>query len=299
MTDTKHCGVVAIIGAPNAGKSTLTNALVGSKVAIVSPKVQTTRARLMGIAVEAETQLLLVDTPGIFAPSNRLGRAMVKAAWGGTDDADIIALVVDAKRGMADEVLHIVEGLKTHKGKKLLVLNKVDICVKEKLLVLADTLGKMADFENIWMISAETRLGVDDLKHELIKHMPEAPWHFPEDQLSDVSMRMMAAEITREKLYLQLHQELPYAATIETEKWEQRQDGSAMINQIIYVERDSQKGIVLGAKGAQIKSIGAAARTDMETAFGHKVHLFLHVKVKDNWMEDRSVYQDIGLDWVN
>ena len=296
---TQTCGVVAIIGAPNAGKSTLTNALVGSKVAIVSPKVQTTRARLMGIAVDGDTQLLLVDTPGIFAPVNRLGRAMVQAAWTGTDDADVVALVVDAKRGMADEVVHIVEGLKSRKGALMLVLNKVDIAVKERLLVLADKLGQMAGFDSIWFVSAENGLGVGDLKAALVKHMPEAPWHFPEDQLTAVSMRMMAAEITREKLYLQLHQELPYAATVETEKWEERRDGSAMINQIIYVERDGQKAIMLGHKGAQIKAIGAAARADMETAFGHKVHLFLHIKVKENWMDDRSIYQDIGLDWVN
>jgi GTPase len=291
------CGVVAVIGAPNAGKSTLVNALVGAKVAIVSPKVQTTRARLIGVAMEADTQLLLVDTPGIFTPNRRLDRAMVAAAWGGTDGADIVALVIDAKAGLRDDVSAILDALATRKDKLLLVLNKVDLCVKEKMLPLIEQLSKRVPAAEILMVSAQTGDGVPALKRHLAAQMPEGPYHYPEDQISDVSLRLMASEITREKLYLQLYQELPYAAAVENEKWEQRKDGSALIHQIIYVERDSQKAIVLGKKGAQIKALGEAARTDMETAFGHKVHLFLFVKVKPDWAEDRSIYADLGLDW--
>jgi GTPase len=291
------CGVIAVIGAPNAGKSTLVNALVGAKVSIVSPKVQTTRARLIGVAMEADTQLLLVDTPGIFAPNRRLDRAMVAAAWGGTDGADVVALVVDAKAGLRDDVSAILDALATRKDKLILVLNKVDLCVKEKLLPLIETLSKRANFAEIYMVSAQTGNGVPHLKTALAGYLPEGPWHYPEDQISDVSLRLMASEITREKLYLQLYQELPYAAAVENEKWEQKRDGSALIHQIIYVERDSQKAIILGKKGAQIKAIGEAARIDMEASFGHKVHLFLFVKVKADWAEDRSLYADLGLDW--
>ncbi len=292
-----RCGVVAIIGAPNAGKSTLVNALVGAKVAIVSPKVQTTRARLIGVAMEASTQLLLVDTPGIFTPNRRLDRAMVAAAWGGTEGADIVALVIDAKAGLRDDVMAILDALSTRKDKLLLILNKVDLCVKEKLLPLIAQLNQRFSTADILMVSAQSGDGVPALKTYLATHMPEGPFHYPEDQISDVSLRLMASEITREKLYLQLYQELPYAAAVENEKWEQRKDGSALIHQIIYVERDSQKAIVLGKKGTQIKALGEAARTDMETAFGHKVHLFLFVKVKPDWAEDRSLYADLGLDW--
>jgi GTPase len=292
-----RCGVVAVIGAPNAGKSTLVNALVGAKVAIVSPKVQTTRARLIGVAMEARTQLLLVDTPGIFTPNRRLDRAMVAAAWGGTEGADIVALVIDAKAGLREDVSAILDALATRKDKLLLVLNKVDLCVKEKILPLIDQLSKRLPAAEILMVSAQTGDGVPELKLHLAAQMPEGPYHYPEDQISDVSLRLMASEITREKLYLQLYQELPYSAAVENEKWEQRKDGSALIHQIIYVERDSQKAIVLGKKGAQIKALGEAARTDMETAFGHKVHLFLFVKVKPDWAEDRSIYADLGLDW--
>jgi GTPase len=293
------CGIVAVIGAPNAGKSTLVNALVGSKVAIVSPKVQTTRARLIGIAMADDTQLLLVDTPGIFTPNRRLDRAMVAAAWSGTEGADVVALVVDAKAGVRDDLSAILDALASRKDKTklILVLNKVDICTKEKLLPLIEQLHTRADFSDIYMVSAQTGDGVPELKKAFAALMPEGPWHYPEDQISDASMRLMASEITREKLYLQLYQELPYAAAVENEKWEQHRNGSALIHQIIYVERESQKAIVLGKKGVQIKALGEAARADMETAFGHKVHLFLFVKVKPDWAEDRSLYADLGLDW--
>jgi GTP-binding protein Era len=300
MSDTKtRCGAVALVGAPNAGKSTLTNALVGAKVAIVSPKVQTTRARLMGIASEGMTQLLLTDTPGIFAPTRRLDRAMVKAAWGGATDADVIVLVVDARRGLSNDVRAIVEGLQQVKSPCLLVLNKVDICAKDRLLKLTADMKDLHVWHDIFMVSAQTGDGVPALRAYLASLMPESPWHYPEDQLTDTTQRLMAAEITREKLYLMLHQELPYSATVETEKWEQRADGSAAIHQVIYIERESQKAIILGHKGAQIKSIGATARADMIEAFGHKVHLFLHVKVKPDWADNRDVYRGTGIDWVD
>jgi GTPase len=297
---TPRCGVVAVIGAPNAGKSSIVNALVGAKVAIVSPKVQTTRTRLMGIALEGDAQLLLVDTPGLFAPKRRLDRAMVAAAWDGTTDADVIALVVDAKRGLKADVLAIIDALKDRREPKILLLNKVDIVEpKEKLLQLISQATALLAFDEIFMVCAKSGEGLAQVKATLAARMPEEPWHFPEDQLSDVTSRMMAAEITREKLYLQLHQELPYAAAVLTENWETRKDGSAAIHQMIYVERDGQKAIVLGHKGAQIRKIGEAARKEMEDSFGHRVHLFLHIKVKENWAEDRSTYRDIGLDWVD
>jgi GTPase len=300
MTDQgTRCGAVALVGAPNAGKSTLTNALVGTKVAIVSPKVQTTRTRLMGIALEGRTQLLLTDTPGIFAPRRRLDRAMVQAAWGGAEDADVIALIVDARRGLCDEVQAIIDGLKGTKTACLLVLNKVDICAKDKLLALTVGLKDAYVWADIFMVSATTGDGVADLKKSLAARMPEGPWHFPEDQLTDTTQRMMAAEITREKLYLLLHEELPYATTVETEQWEQRRDGSAAIHQVIYVERDSQKAIILGKGGAQIKQIGATARADMQVAFDHKVHLFLHVKVKADWADSRDVFRGTGMEWAD
>lgn len=293
-----HCGEVAVIGAPNAGKSTLVNALVGAKVAIVSAKVQTTRTRLIGIAIENDTQLLLVDTPGIFQPRRRLDRAMVKAAWEGAKGADVVALVVDAKRGISEEVASILEGLEQDPTPRILVLNKVDITPKEKLLTLTLELNKRLTFSETFMIAAQSGDGVADVKRALAKFMPESPWHYPADQVADVTQRLMAAEITREQIYHQLHDELPYAATVETEKWEERRDGSAAIHQVIYVERDTQKAIVLGAKGARIKTLGAAARTEMEANFGRRIHLFLFVKVKPDWADDRSVYRDIGLDWV-
>jgi GTP-binding protein Era len=293
-----RCGLVAVVGAPNAGKSTLVNALVGQKVAIVSAKVQTTRTRLMGIAVEDSAQLLLVDTPGIFRPRRRLDRAMVQAAWEGAEDADVILLVVDARTGMTEGVEAIVEGLSQRPEPVWLILNKVDATAKDKLLKLTLLFNERMAFAETFMVSATTGDGVPDLKTKLAAVMPDGPWHFPEDQVSDVTTRLLAAEITREQLYRQLHEELPYASTVETEKWEERRDGSATIHQQILVERDSQKAIVLGKGGAQIKKLGAAARAEMEEQLGRRVHLFLHVKVKPDWSEDRSVYRDMGLGWV-
>lgn len=291
-------GTVAVVGAPNAGKSTLVNALVGQKVAIVSPKAQTTRTRLMGIAIAGESQLLLTDTPGIFEPKRRLDRAMVAAAWGSAQDVDLIALVVDAATGLKRGVTDMLDRLKDRPEPKLLILNKVDLVKKEDLLTLITRFGERGSFEEIYMISASTGDGVSELKAALAARMPEGPWHFPEDQVSDATDRMMAAEITREQLYHQLHAELPYASAIETEKYEERKDGSIAIHQQILVARDTQKAIVLGKGGARIKQIGESARKELTEAFGRKVHLFLHVKVNPRWEEDRGLYREIGLDWV-
>ena len=296
---TQKCGLVAIVGAPNAGKSTLVNALVGQKVAIVSPKAQTTRTRLMGIALHGDTQMMLVDTPGIFEPHRRLDRAMVQAAWGGAQDADIILLVVDAKAGLGAKVERIVEGLKARPEPKMLVLNKVDIAAKDKLLVHADRLTQMLNFTDVLMVSAETGDGLDALKDVIAAHLPDGPWHFPEDQVSDATDRMTAAEITREQIYLQLHAELPYATAIETEKYTERDDGSVEIHQQIKVERPSQRAIVLGKGGARLKQIGSAARAEIAKSLGCRVHLYLHIKVDPKWDEDRGLYRDIGLDWVD
>jgi GTPase len=298
MTETR-CGTIAVVGAPNAGKSTLVNALVGQKVAIVSPKVQTTRQRLVGIAIHDSTQMLLVDTPGIFAPRRRLDRAMVKAAWDGATDAEVIVLVIDAKAGLKGDVPEIIATLAKRREPKLLVLNKVDICVKERLLDLASRCNELAKFEEIFFISASTGDGVVQLKAALAGRLPLSPWHYPEDQLSDATTRLMATELTREQLYLQLHAELPYAATIETEKWEERRDGSIAIHQQIIIERDSQKAIVLGKGGSRIKEIGAAARAGISDLLGRKVHLFLHIKVRADWGDDRSLYSAVGLDFVD
>ena len=295
---TEHCGFVAVVGPPKAGKSTLVNALVGQKVAIVSPKAQTTRTRLMGVAILGETQILLTDTPGIFEPRRRLDRAMVAAAWGGAQDADLIALVLDAKTGFSTRIEAMLDTLKNRSEPKILVLNKVDVTPKEKLLTLTAQLGERLKFEEIFMVSATTGDGIADLKAALAARMPEGPWHFPEDQVSDATDRMLAAEVTREQLYLQLHAELPYASAVETEKYEERKDGSVAIHQQILVGRDSQKAIVLGKRGARIRALGEAARTELSQLLGRKVHLFLHVKVKPDWEEDRSLYRDIGLDWV-
>ena len=295
---TEKCGLVAVVGAPNAGKSTLVNALVGQKVAIVSPKAQTTRVRLMGVAIEGTSQILLVDTPGIFDPRRRLDRAMVAAAWGGTADADLIAIVVDAKTGITRKIEALLESLRDRREAKILVLNKVDVTEKQTLLDLAHRIGEILVLENIFMVSATTGDGMADLKKSLVNRMPEGPWHFPEDQVSDATDRMLAAEVTREQLYLQLHAELPYASAVETEKYEERKDGSVVIHQQILVGRDSQKAIVLGKGGARIKEIGAAARAELSAALGRKVHLFLHVKVSPKWEEDRGLYREIGLDWV-
>jgi len=296
---TQKCGLVAIVGAPNAGKSTLVNALVGQKVAIVSPKAQTTRTRLMGIALHGETQMMLLDTPGIFEPNRRLDRAMVQAAWGGAQDADIILFVVDSKAGLGANVERIIEGLRHRPEPKMLVLNKVDIAAKDKLLVHAARLNDMMDFTDVLMVSAETGDGLDLLKDKIAEYLPEGPWHFPEDQVSDATDRMTSAEITREQLYLQLHAELPYATAIETEKYTERDDGSVEIHQQIKVERDSQKAIVLGKGGARLKQIGSAARLEIAKSLGCRVHLYLHVKVDPKWDEDRGLYRDIGLDWVD
>jgi GTP-binding protein Era len=295
---TQRFGSVAVVGAPNAGKSTLVNALVGQKVAIVTAKAQTTRARLMGIAIAGEAQILLTDTPGIFEPKRRLDRAMVAAAWGSAKDADLIALVVDAKTGIMRGVGEMVDRLRERSEAKILVLNKVDLVRKEELLKLAAELGSRATFEDVYMISAATGDGVADLKAALAARVPEGPWHFPADQVSDATDRMMAAEVTREQLTLQLHAELPYASAVETEKYEERKDGSIVIHQQILVGRASQKAIVLGKGGARIKEIGATARAELSQMLGRKVHLFLHVKVNPNWEEDRGLYREIGLDWV-
>ncbi len=291
-------GTVAVVGAPNAGKSTLVNALVGQKVAIVTPKAQTTRTRLMGLAIAGESQILLTDTPGIFEPKRRLDRAMVAAAWGSAQDADLIALVVDASTGLKRGVGDMLDRLKDRPEPKLLILNKVDLVKKEELLTLAARFGERGSFEEIYFISASTGDGVAELKAALAARVPEGPWHFPEDQVSDATDRMMAAEIVREQLYHQLHAELPYASAIETEKYEERKDGSIAIHQQILVARDSQKAIVLGKGGTRIKQIGEAARRELAEAFGRKVHLFLHVKVNPRWEEDRGLYREIGLDWV-
>lgn len=295
---TEKCGLVAVVGAPNAGKSTLVNALVGQKVAIVSPKAQTTRVRLMGLAIEGESQILLLDTPGIFAPRRRLDRAMVAAAWGGAQDADLIALVIDAKTGFSTRIEEMLDTLSNRREPKILILNKVDITPKEALLTLTARLNERLQFDEIFMVSATTGDGVADLKATLAARMPEGPWHFPEEQVSDATDRMLAAEVTREQLYHQLHAELPYASAIETEKYEERNDGSVVIHQQILVGRPTQRAIVLGKRGARIKEIGAAAREELSQLLGRKVHLFLHVKVKPDWEEDRGLYREIGLDWV-
>lgn len=293
-----RCGFVAVIGAPNAGKSTLVNALVGQKVAIVSAKAQTTRARLMGIAIAGEAQILLVDTPGIFAPRRRLDRAMVAAAWGGAEDADLVLLVVDAAARLGGKVEAILAALEKRGQKLMIALNKVDLARKETLLVIAAQLSQRLKPDALFMISAATGDGVADIKQALAGALPEGPWHFPEDQLTDATDRMVAAELTREQLFQQLHAELPYAAAVETEKWEDRPDGSTAIHQQILIERDSQKGIVLGKGGARLKAIGEAARAEIAHHLGRRVHLFLHVKVSPRWGEDRGLYKDIGLDWA-
>lgn len=302
MTDpelsTQHCGVVAVLGAPNAGKSTLVNALVGQKVAITSPKAQTTRTRVLGVALEGDTQIVLVDTPGIFAPKRRLDRAMVQAAWGGIQDADLIALVVDAKAGLGEKVERILEGLETRPEPKLLILNKVDVADKGKLLQHAQRLNERIAFRETFFVSAATGDGLPEMKAAIAGAMPEGPWHFPEDQVSSATDRMLAAEITREQLYHQLHAELPYEAAVETEKYSEREDGSVEIHQQILVARSSQRAIVLGKGGQRLKEIGSRARAELSTLLGCPVHLYLHVKVKEGWDEDRFVYRDIGLDWV-
>ena len=295
---TTRCGVVAVLGAPNAGKSTLVNALVGQKVAIVSPKAQTTRARLMGIALEGKSQMLLIDTPGVFEPGRRLDRAMVKAAWEGAEGVDRLVFVVDSAAKLGAKAEQVIAGLEGRPG-LILALNKVDLANKAELLGLAQRLNDRLKPVETFFIAAATGDGVADLKTHLAAAMPEGPWHFPEDQLTDATDRMVAAELTREQLYLQLHSELPYASAVTTEKWEDRADGSTVIHQQIFVERDSQKAIVVGKGGSRLKAIGQAAREAIAEHLGRKVHLFLHVKVAPKWGEDRGLYEDIGLDWAD
>jgi GTP-binding protein Era len=295
MTDATRAGFAAVIGAPNAGKSTLVNALVGQKVAIVSPKAQTTRARLMGIAIADKAQILLVDTPGIFAPKRRLDRAMVAAAWTGAQDADLILLVIDASEKIRDDIL---EGLEKREHPLFLALNKIDLVKKPQLLALAQSLTERLNPEQVFMISAANGDGVADVKAALAAAMPEGPWLYPEDEVSDATDRMIAAELTREQIVNRLYQEMPYSTAIETETWEDRPDGSTVIRQQILVERDSQKAIVIGKGGKRLKEIGAAAREEIAHHLGRPVHLFLHVKVNPRWDEDRGLYREIGLEWA-
>lgn len=292
-----RCGFVALIGAPNVGKSTLVNALVGSKVTIVSRKVQTTRALIRGIVVENGAQIILVDTPGIFAPRRRLDRAMVSTAWSGAHDADLVCVLLDARAGIDDEADAILTRLTAIAHPKILVINKIDLIAREKLLALAQTANARLSFQHTFMISALSGDGVDDLRHALAAAVPEGPFHYPEDQMSDAPLRHLAAEITREKIYQSLHQELPYQSTVETETWTERKDGSVKIEQTIYVERESQRKIVLGKGGATIKAIGAAARKEIAEIVEHPVHLFLFVKVREGWGDDPDRYREMGLDF--
>lgn len=292
-----RCGFVALIGAPNAGKSTLINALVRSKVSIVSHKVQTTRMPVRGIIVEGASQLIFVDTPGIFAPKRRLDRAMVTSAWAGAHDADLTGLLIDARKGLDEEAEAIVKTLAGASGRKFLVLNKVDVTDKPALLALATALNERVKFEATFMVSALTGDGVDDMRSWLAGEVPPGPWLYPEDQMSDAPLRQLAAEITREKLFNRLHQELPYQSTVETEAWEEKKDGSIRIEQTIYVERDSQKKIVIGKGGQTLKAIGADARKEISGIVEAPVHLFLFVKVREGWGDDPERYREMGLDF--
>jgi GTP-binding protein Era len=299
MTAGTRAGFVALIGEPNAGKSTLLNRMVGAKVSIVTHKVQTTRARIRGVAMEGDAQIVFVDTPGLFRPRRRLDRAMVAAAWGGAADADLVVLLIEAHRGMTEGVKAILESLRERVGGRpvALAINKIDRVKAEALLQLSKEMNEAFPFERTFMISAERGHGTEDLKRWLGERMPEGPWLYPEDQLADLPMRMIAAEMTREKLTLRLHQELPYELTVETEAWEERPDGSAKVDQIIYVAREGHRGIVLGKGGETIKAVGQAARVEMEEFMGRRVHLFLTVKVKENWLEDPERYGEMGLDF--
>lgn len=294
-----RCSFVAVLGAPNAGKSTLVNAFVGTKVSIVSPKVQTTRTRVRGVAMSGSSQIVFIDTPGIFrVAKRRLERAMVAAAWGGAADADRLMLTVDAARGVDDDTRAIIDKLKSTETKGvILVLNKIDLIERSRLLALADGLFQEGIFDRIFMISAKSRDGVADLLAHLAETAPDGPWMFPEDEVSDLPQRLLAAELTREKVFLNLHEELPYSITVETERWEERPDGSVRIDQTIYVMRDSQRMIVLGKGGSKIRSIGASARKELEELLGRRIHLFLHVTVREQWAEDPSRYREWGLDY--
>jgi GTP-binding protein Era len=292
-----RCGHVALIGAPNAGKSTLLNRLVGRKLAIVTPKPQTTRTRLLGIAIEGPAQIIYVDTPGIFAPRRRLDRAMVAAAWSGAEDAEQIVLLVDAARGVDRDTRRILDRLGERGHGSILALNKIDLVQRDSLLTLADTLSREGRFDPVFMISGRTGDGVDDVKRYLAAVLPQGPWLFPEDQLSDMPERVIAAEVTREQVFLQLRDELPYGSAVETERWEDKKDGSARIEQVIFVQRPSQRAIVLGEGGQRIKAIGARARAELEHLLDRRVHLFLFVKVRENWVEDRERYAALRLDY--
>lgn len=296
---TTRAGFIALIGEPNAGKSTLLNHMVGAKVSIVTHKVQTTRARIRGVAMEGESQLVFVDTPGLFQPRRRLDRAMVAAAWGGAADADVVILLIEANRGITEGVERILEGLADiGQGRKVaLAINKIDRVEAPVLLGLSKEMNDRYDFAETFMISAERGHGVDTLRQWLAGELPEGPWLYPEDQIADLPMRMIAAEMTREKLTLRLHQELPYQLTVETENWEERKDGSARVDQLIYVVRDGHKGIVLGSKGETIKAVSKASREELEEFLGRKVHLFLQVKVRPNWLDEAERYSEMGLEF--
>jgi GTP-binding protein Era len=295
-----RCGFVAVIGEPNAGKSTLVNAMVGSKVSIVTHKVQTTRRRIRGIAVEGPAQIIFVDTPGLFQPRRRLDRAMVASAWAGVEDADVILMMVEAHRGLTEGVQAILDGIDAHLGPGkdvVLVINKIDRVKRDRLLALAAELNQKRTFSETFMISAEKGHGVADLRLWLVGALPNGPWHYPEDQIADLPLRMIAAEITREKLTLRLHQELPYQMTVETESWDEKKDGSVRIAQIVYVARDGHKGIVLGNKGETIRQIGVDARAELGKLLDRKVHLFLTVKVRPGWLDEPERYREMGLDF--
>jgi GTPase len=296
-TDETRCGFIALIGAPNAGKSTLINALVGTKVSIVSHKVQTTRAPVRGIAIEGRSQLVFIDTPGIFPPRRRLDRVMVTTAWSGAHDADLVGVLIDVRRGLDEEVSALLDRVAGVLHGRFLILNKIDLVAKPALLSLAQAANQRASFETTFMISALRNDGVADMRHWLAAHVPVGPWHYPEDQVSDAPLRQLAAEITREKLYLRLHQELPYHSTVETVDWKELKDGSVRIEQTIYVERESQRKIVLGKGGQTVKAIGSDARREIADAIETKVHLMLFVKVRENWGDDPERYREIGLEF--
>jgi GTP-binding protein Era len=300
MTEPQNtrCGFIALVGAPNAGKSTLLNSLVGSKVSIVTHKAQTTRAQIRGVVTEGEAQVVFIDTPGIFAPKRRLDRAMVGAAWTGAGDADIVALIIDVERGITPEVEALLDGLENINHPRVLVLNKIDLIAHEKLLGLSETINARLKFEATFMISAMRGHGVKDFLDWAMKRIPLGPWHFPEDHLTDLTLALTAAEVTREKLFLRIHEEIPYNATVETEKFTIQKDGSYRIDQVVYVTRDTHKKIVLGAGGQTIKSIGADSRKELMEIFEVPVHLFLFVKVREKWADDPERYREMGLEWT-